>query len=216
MDKLNGFIKNLHGFEQLYLINNIFNKLYSFNMDKTLLYLKNLIDNTYGLIEQYSYKEDKNVYNNIDNNLFEIENVIGDIRVETTDLIKLDVYMFLTNKSVDSLKQYDEALVNILKEVPTINDAKNTIKGCEVAIVSSYIKKTFNYLEELNDLSLTKMFNRDEIRTILEKESLSINDWSYVYKNMNMIYKSITVKNPSYIDLTYEKFNFEIAYLLML
>lgn len=216
MDKLNTFIKNIHTFEQSYLIYSILNKLYTFNMESTLVYLNNLIKQTYSLIDAYNLNNDSKTFNNIDNNLFDIENVIGDLRSETNNLIKLDVYMFLQNKSKEVLKQYDESLTNILKSVPSIAAAKNTIKECEVAIVSNYIKKVFNYLNELNDISLNKLFNRDEIRPILEKESLSSSDWNYVYKNMNMIYKSITNKLPSYIDLTYEKFNFEIAYLLML
>ena len=215
MEKEQNIIKNLHILEHQYLVTKISLKLYCIDKASLISYLDSLINKTNSLVEVYQQTPTKEIYNNIDNNLFDIESYLNELKYEI-DSFKITPYVYLTNKTTTELKEIDEAINHVIINAGSIKSAIEQVDNFSKNIMKNYVTKVNNYLHEVNDMQAMRLVNIEQLNQIINKELIFVEDWNYIYKQMNLVIKSIKNKSINYVDLMNEKFSFELAYLLIL
>ena len=207
-DTMHKFTKQLDTYQHKYLVFKILllvldNKEFE-NLFKHLDYL---FSNSYQLLNQN--ENSSNVYNIIDNNLFEIENIIEEVELNINDLVKLDLFVFLNGKKENYLFKFYQQLVSIVDESKSIKNALESIKPFQKNILKRYVDSLFNYLHNTNQINL---INIDRINQILNQSVISLNDWSSINKISDTLIKSLDIQNKDFLD---EKFRFELVLFLL-
>lgn len=153
-------------------------------------------------------------FNYIDNNLFEMEQILEDIKVEFTDTIKVEQFVFLNNKSLDELNLFLEYFVS-LKDETSILTARNEIIEYGNHIINNFVDKIRKYLLDYNLVNLLPLLSQDILVGALTNKKPLLDDWKIVYKIAKTIIKSID-SSFNITDLENARIIFEYAYFLVL
>lgn len=153
-------------------------------------------------------------FNYIDNNLFEMEQLLEDIKVEITDSIKVEQFVYLNNKSIEELQIFLEYFISLKKET-SIFTARNEIIEYGNHILNNFIDKIRKYLLDHNLVNLLPLLNQDILVGALNIRVPLIDDWKVVYKIAKTIIKSIDTSYDIEI-LENARLQFEYAYFLVI
>lgn len=212
MEKVDKVLKDLQTQEKKYYILRILTltkEVMKYN--EHLKYIKQLLENSIKLSSDLRILDNTKL-NIIDNNVFEIENIIEEIELDYNPDINLFVY--LNNKSLDYLKKLYASLINILNEEKAIKNAISTIKTYQKSIIISFINKLYNYLKDTSNYKLLQVLNIENIHLLLN-QPITLNEWKYIYKTTNTIVKSIDNYNSEYEKLLEVKFQFEVSFFIL-
>lgn len=212
MEKVDKVLKDLQTQEKKYYILRILTltkEVTKYN--EHLKYIKQLLDNSIKLSSDLRILDNTKL-NIIDNNVFEIENIIEEIELDYNPDINLFVY--LNNKSLDYLKKLYASLINIINEEKAIKNARSTIKTYQKSIIISFINKLYNYLKDTSNYKLLQVLNIENIYLLLN-QPITLNEWKYIYKTTNTIVKSIDNYNSEYEKLLEVKFQFEVSFFIL-
>ena len=117
MEKLNKLIKNLKVIETKILQSEILLLVYDeIKHQKVVEYLLKLLNESKKLLVEYSENKLDNIYNYIDNNCFEMEQLVEDLKVELERFIKVDAFVFVHNKTTDELYDMLEYYKQVLED----------------------------------------------------------------------------------------------------
>lgn len=205
---MNKFLKLLDSYKHKYFVSKIL-LLIKNNQDfqDTYKHLDYLFSNSYNLLNN-PFEQNKNVYNIIDNNLFEIENIIEEIELVLNDLVKVELYVFLNSKSTSYLNKFYDQLLKIIEESISISNAVRSIKPFQKNILRKFIDKLYIYL---SDEQMLHLINIDRINAIINQDIITISDWNNINKTIDTLFKQI---NPTQ-ELINEKFKFELVLFLL-
>lgn len=153
-------------------------------------------------------------FNYIDNNLFEMEQLLEDIKVEITDSIKVEQFVYLNNKSIEELQVFLEYFISLKKET-SIFTARNEIIEYGNHILNNFIDKIRKYLLDHDLVNLLPLLNQDILVGALNIRVPLIDDWKVVYKIAKTIIKSIDT-NYDIEVLENARLQFEYAYFLVI
>lgn len=153
-------------------------------------------------------------FNYIDNNLFEMEQLLEDIKVEVTDSIKVEQFVYLNNKSIEELQVFLEYFISLKKET-SIFTAKNEIIEYGNHILNNFIDKIRKYLLDNDLVNLLPLLNQDILVGALNIRVPLIDDWKVVYKIAKTIIKSIDTSYDIEV-LENARLQFEYAYFLVI
>ncbi len=194
--------KQLIDFEKKYLILKILvlvKEQKQFN--NVIEYLDGLFKTSYS-ISDLTNKEN---YNILDNNLFEIENYLEDLNVVLNTMVKMETFIFLDSKDKSYLIDLYNLLVNIIKEEETVSSSIKNIILYQKIIITKYL----NVLKDANILIDSYYQN---MCALFEKDHFLKSDWNYIYKITNQILKqNEDIKHEIYR----EKLKFEVSYFLV-
>lgn len=153
-------------------------------------------------------------FNYIDNNLFEMEQLLEDIKVEITDSIKVEQFVYLNNKSIEELQVFLEYFISLKKET-SIFTARNEIIEYGNHILNNFIDKIRKYLLDHDLVNLLPLLNQDILVGALNIRVPLIDDWKVVYKIAKTIIKSIDTSYDIEV-LENARLQFEYAYFLVI
>ena len=153
-------------------------------------------------------------FNYIDNNLFEMEQLLEDIKVEITDSIKVEQFVYLNNKSIEELQVFLEYFISLKKET-SIFIARNEIIEYGNHILNNFIDKIRKYLLDHDLVNLLPLLNQDILVGALNIRVPLIDDWKVVYKIAKTIIKSIDTSYDIEV-LENARLQFEYAYFLVI
>ena len=205
MDK---FLKQLDTYQHKYLVSKILLLVVNnHEFDSIFQHLDYLFTTSYNLLKENSFTS--KTYNVIDNNIFEIENIIEEVELNLNDLVKLDLFIFLNNQSTTYLFKFYEQLILILEDTKTIKNAVNSIKPYQKNILKKFVDSLYNYLYNNKQINL---INIDRINMILNQETISLNDWSNINKITDTIFKNLNIQEEAFLN---EKFKFELIFFLL-
>lgn len=153
-------------------------------------------------------------FNYIDNNLFEMEQLLEDIKVEITDSIKVEQFVYLNNKSIEELQVFLEYFISLKKET-SIFTARNEIIEYGNHILNNFIDKIRKYLLDHDLVNLLPLLNQDILVGALNIRVPLIDDWKVVFKIAKTIIKSIDT-NYDIEVLENARLQFEYAYFLVI
>lgn len=153
-------------------------------------------------------------FNYIDNNLFEMEQLLEDIKVEITDSIKVEQFVYLNNKSIEELQVFLEYFIS-LKNETSIFTARNEIIEYGNHILNNFIDKIRKYLLDHDLVNLLPLLNQDVLVGALNIRVPLIDDWKVVYKIAKTIIKSIDTSYDIEV-LENARLQFEYAYFLVI
>lgn len=153
-------------------------------------------------------------FNYIDNNLFEMEQLLEDIKVEITDSIKVEQFVYLNNKSIEELQVFLEYFIALKKET-SIFTARNEIIEYGNHILNNFIDKIRKYLLDHDLVNLLPLLNQDILIGALNIRVPLIDDWKVVYKIAKTIIKSIDTSYDIEV-LENARLQFEYAYFLVI
>lgn len=153
-------------------------------------------------------------FNYIDNNLFEMEQLLEDIKVEITDSIKVEQFVYLNNKSIEELQVFLEYFISLKKET-SIFTARNEIIEYGNHILNNFIDKIRKYLLDHDLVNLLPLLNQDILVGALNIRVPLIDDWKIVYKIAKTIIKSIDTSYDIEV-LENARLQFEYAYFLVI
>ena len=205
MDK---FLKQLDTYQHKYLVSKILLLVVNnHQFDSIIQHLDYLFTTSYQLLKENSLTSQ--TYNVVDNNIFEIENIIEEVELNLNDLVKLDLFIFLNNKSTKYLFKFYEQLILILEDAKTIKNAKESIKPYQKNILKKFVESLYSYLYNNKQINL---INIDRINMILNQEIISLNDWSSLNKITDTIMKTVNIQDETFLN---EKFKFELIFFLL-
>ena len=210
MNDINNFKKTLKEIEHEYLIITlimIFKKIdYS-----SYMIINQTLKETNDLLNRESNYLNNIDYNIIDNNLFEIENIINDLKKSLSNDIQGSAYLFLFNKKNAELKALNDFLLNILDDI-TIDVFLNDLKRYENKIIYDYLQTLIHY----------NLLNNQEIQQLnylndLINQELNNNNRQLIYKTINSLNKSISLNkyNNEYLNNKYLLWELSYLYNLM-
>lgn len=153
-------------------------------------------------------------FNYIDNNLFEMEQLLEDIKVEITDSIKVEQFVYLNNKSIEELQVFLEYFISLKKETSIFTARKEIIEYGN-HILNNFIDKIRKYLLDHDLVNLLPLLNQDILVGALNIRVPLIDDWKVVYKIAKTIIKSIDTSYDIEI-LENARLQFEYAYFLVI
>lgn len=153
-------------------------------------------------------------FNYIDNNLFEMEQLLEDVKVEITDSIKVEQFVYLNNKSIEELQVFLEYFISLKKET-SIFTARNEIIEYGNHILNNFIDKIRKYLLDHDLVNLLPLLNQDVLVGALNIRVPLIDDWKVVYKIAKTIIKSIDTSYDIEV-LENARLQFEYAYFLVI
>ena len=217
MEKLNKLIKNLKEIETKILQSEILLLVYDeIKHQKVVEYLLKLLNESKKLLVEYSENKLDNIYNYIDNNCFEMEQLVEDLKVELERFIKVDAFVFLHNKSLDELHDMLDYYKQVLEHEGTMFNATRTIKQFASKIITDYVITINNYLTKYESPKVQSLLNYNYVESIINHYLITSSDWSQVYKLAKLTIKSIENRNEEFNKVLIEHTNFEYAYFLVM
>lgn len=203
------FLKQLDTYQQKYLVSKILILVIdNHQFDDCFKHLDYLFSTSYELLNKQNELTTTS-YNVLDNNLFEIENMLEEVDLSLNDLVKLELFVFLNNKKVNYLFKFYQQLINILEDAKTIKNAVNSIKPYQKNILKKFVESLYHYLYNNKQINL---INIDRINMILNQETISLNDWSSINKITDTIIKTLNIQEETFLN---EKFKFELIFFLL-
>lgn len=217
MEKLNKLIKNLKEIETKILQSEILLLVYDeIKHQKVVEYLLKLLNESKKLLVEYSENKLDNIYNYIDNNCFEMEQLVEDLKVELERFIKVDAFVFLHNKTIDELYDMLEYYKQVLDHEGTMFNASRLIKQYANNIISDYVNVIKDYLEKYESPKVQSLLNVNFLESIINHYLITSSDWSQVYKTTKFTIKSIENKTSEFNKVLTELTKFEYAYFLVM
>lgn len=217
MERITKLTKNLKNIDTKLLQTKILLLVYDeIKYQKQLDYLTRLLDESTNLLTEFNETKSSNTFNYIDNNCFEMEQLIEDLKVELDKFIRVDAFVFLNNKTLDELKEMYEYYLHILENEGTIFNAIRKIKSASSYIIKEYTKHIYDYLESNESPKVLSLLNVTYIDQILNHFLITASDWSQVYKMTKLVIKSIENKTNEFINILSLQKEFEYAYFLIM
>ena len=202
MEKVIKIKKELTTLEKKHLINKIVSISKNYKYNDLINYIDKLIYESFDLLES---NIDITTINILDNNIFEIENLIEEVELNIN--INANIFVYLNNKTNEYLNKLFNTLKQMVLEENDINNVIITIRKYQKNIISKYINSLYKYLIELNK---EKLLDIERITQIIN-EDISINDWKQIYKVTNNIMKLENINKESLKEI----YIFEVAYFLI-
>jgi len=202
MDKLN---QELRSIEHDYLVNKLIMIIKNIDYSEYEI-VEKTIETTHSLIDNYSTTDESTItYNIIDNNIFEMESIISDIKVKLEGVVSTSTYLYLINKDINYLKQKINKLLTILND-HTINEVK-----CELNL---YMQKIIDeYTTSLNVVLVNNNLTR--LVAQLDISTIKMHDLDFIYKVTNNIQKELESFNINSSELKEKQNMFEFMYLVL-
>lgn len=217
MEKLNKLTKNLKTIEKKILQSEILLLVYDeIKYQKTVDHIIKLLNESKKLLLEYNETKHNNIYNYIDNNCFEMEQLIEDLKVELDRFIKVDTFVFLNNKSTEELYNMLEYYKQVLKSEGTVFNAIRQIKQYAKTIILDYVLDIKNYLEKYESPKVQSILNVGYLESIANHYLITTSDWSQVNKTTKFAIKSVENKNSEFDNLLIKQTNFQYAYFLVM
>ncbi len=217
MEKLNKLTKNLKTIETKILQSEILLLVYDeIKYQKTVDHIIKLLNESKKLLLEYNETKHNNIYNYIDNNCFEMEQLIEDLKVELDRFIKVDTFVFLNNKSTEELYNMLEYYKQVLKSEGTVFNAIRQIKQYAKTIILDYVLDIKNYLEKYESPKVQSILNVGYLESIANHYLITTSDWSQVNKTTKFAIKSVENKNSEFDNLLIKQTNFQYAYFLVM
>lgn len=206
------FKTKLKDIEHDYLVNKLILMIKDYNIDEYSI-IDTYIKNTYILID--TYDESKNMYNNIDNNIFELENLLNDLKYQLDKITTSSNYLFLINKDINYLQKMINRIENFHKDQISMEIVTIDLNKYKYSIINDYVKMLNNYLNLNNLLKLAHQLNIEYINELLHNE-LTIDELNYIYKVTNGIMKELNGLNVTLNqDLENKHDMFEFMYMVL-
>ena len=168
--------------------------------------IEKMIDDTMQMIDQES-NQNKNI---IDNNIFELTNLLDDFKYQIEDDFKGNIYILLLNNNNDYLNKLLKCLDDLTIDY--------SVKLLKMDLIK-YFKKIINdYLIQLKECvrasgNLAYLAKIDNIFFYLEKE-LTKDDERIIYKETKSIIKFIMENNLLTNALENKYYLFELAFII--
>ena len=216
MEKVPIFNRTIHKAETNIIMDKIIFLIYEKEVPAEIEKLSTLASETKDLIKEFSQDYDRATFNYIDNNCFEIDNLLDDLKNNISSFVDTDVFLFLTNKNNTQLNELYLDLKLIKDQCGSITVAKQMIENSSQAIISTYVYAVHDYLYHAHDLNALKNYQPNIVDNIVVNKNPTLKDWNLIYKQMNLVVKSITIQNELYATLQKEVEAFEKAYLLVM
>ena len=217
MEKLNKLTKNLKTIETKILQSEILLLVYDeIKHQKVVEYLLKLLSESKKLLLEYSETKQDNIYNYIDNNCFEMEQLVEDLKVELERFIKVDAFVFLHNKSLEELYDMLEYYQQVLQQEGTMFNATRLIKQYATNIISDFVNVINNYIVKYESPKVQSLLNVSFLESIINHYLITSSDWNQVYKTTKFTIKSIENKTIEFNKVLSELTKFEYAYFLVM
>lgn len=201
MDKVIKITKELNNLEKKYLINKLIVLVKNLE-NSNISYIDKLFFNSFNLLNELN---DDLIYNTVDNNLFELENLIEELELNIN--ISVDIYVYLNSKTNSYLRKLVRSIENIIEEEGNVLNGIKTIKQYQVNIISKYLRSLYSYLLDNHSEHL---LNIESLQEVIN-DQMSSNDWKHIYKLTNTIHKTLNISD----ELIKDKYMFEVAYFLI-
>lgn len=201
MDKVIRITKELNNLEKKYLINKLIVLVKNLE-NSNISYIDKLFFNSFNLLNELN---DDLIYNTVDNNLFELENLIEELELNIN--ISVDIYVYLNSKTNSYLRKLVRSIENIIEEEGNVLNGIKTIKQYQVNIISKYLRSLYSYLLDNHSEHL---LNIESLQEVIN-DQMSSNDWKHIYKLTNTIHKTLNIND----ELIKDKYMFEVAYFLI-
>lgn len=217
MEKINKLTKNIKSIESRILQSKLLLLVHDeIKFEKIIDRLIKLLAESKTLLHEYVDNKQDMKFNYIDNNCFEMEQLLEDLKVELDRFIKIDTYVYLQNKQTEELYNMLAYYEIVLESEGTIFNAIRKIKEYAKTLISDYVKDIQSYLEKYESPKVQSILNINYIDSILEHYLITSNDWRQVNKLTKFAIKSIENKNAEYKDLLTKQIKFEYAYFLVM
>ncbi len=217
MEKINKLTKNIKSIESRILQSKLLLLVHDeIKFEKIIDRLVKLLAESKTLLHEYVDNKQDMKFNYIDNNCFEMEQLLEDLKVELDRFIKIDTYVYLQNKQTEELYNMLAYYEIVLESEGTIFNAIRKIKEYAKTLISDYVKDIQSYLEKYESPKVQSILNINYIDSILEHYLITSNDWRQVNKLTKFAIKSIENKNAEYKDLLTKQIKFEYAYFLVM
>lgn len=164
--------------------------------------------------KEYLLVNDENAYNIIDNNVFELENILSDLKDHLNEEIDGNIYLLLMNNNNYHL----DNLLNLLNQLTTdypLALLKNDIKSYYPKIINDYlvILKAI-IINELSDVHLKVVNALQDI--IKDNHRLTKVELQYIYKETKSLMKYILEQNLDTNDLNNKHYLFELTFIILM
>ena len=217
MDKINKLTRNLKTIETKIIQSEILLLVYDeIKYQQIVNRLINLLTDSKKLLTDNSNNLIDTVYNYIDNNCFEMEQLLEDLKVELDRFIKVDTFVFLSNKSLDELYDMLNYYKLVLETEGTVFNAIRQIKQYAKSIILDYVREIQSFIEKYESNKVLNILNLTYLESIANHYLITSNDWSQVNKTTKFAIKSIENKNDEYYNLLLKQVKFEYAYFLVM
>lgn len=206
MTRIEQINKNIKIFERSINICNILILcIYNQELNEKLIYTKKLLDELKSNYHKYLEQENIVLYNQIDNDMFTINNLINELKEDLYNQFKLVSIVYLDNIKDEELLIFYQNLNQILKEHNSIKEACEYIYYHSGKELSIFITKLLNhinkYIPNINNkrIPISYLENNQNIVTIYYKE------WIELFKHLNYTMKYISDEvNKDYLLLKEE------------
>lgn len=217
MEKINKLTKNIKTIESKILESKILLLVHDeIKYQRIVERLMFLLSESKTLLNDYTKNKQEIQFNYIDNNCFEMEQLLEDLKVELDRFIKIDTYVYLQNKQIDELYNMLSYYETVLEVEGTIFNAIRQIKQYAKTLIYDYVKDIQSYLEKYESPKVQSILNINYLESILEHYLITTNDWRQVNKMTKFAIKSIENKNSEYFELLAKQIKFEYAYFLVM
>lgn len=213
MTRIEQINKNIKIFERSI---NIFNILIlcinNQELNEKLIYTKKLLDELKSNYHKYLEQENIILYNQIDNDIFTINNLINELKDDLYNQFKLVSIVYLDNLKDEELLIFYQNLNQILKEHNSIKEACEYIYYHSGKNLSIFITKLLNYInkyiQNINNkrIPISYLENNQNIVTIYYKE------WIELFKQLNYTMKYISDESNKDYLLLREEYQILLVY----
>ena len=112
--------------------------------------------------------------------MFDLESYLTELKIELDGQTNIKPYVFLTNKATSELKEIDASINNVLTNASSIENAIKQVEQFARSIMHNYVLCVEKYLNDNQDYQALRLFNKDGIYQILNKELILENDFLFL------------------------------------
>ena len=191
MNNMALFTKKIHQIEASIERFTVLNTLYEASLDEVINKVCELIQEVNTAITEDEENGTNNNYNFIDNTIFDLQNLLDDLKMQLNEIVSADVYVLIMNEDLSFLKRINQKLIILKNNTSSLIKATILLEEQAPIIVSKYlsqIKKTI--IEEKCDKAIV-LYNELGLDHYLVADNTTLSNWQQIYKLTSKVIKQM-------------------------